>query len=729
MTKSRRSRVAAWLFGPVAALRPGGARRRTTRRCRRSTSPRRARSCGAAAGRAAHDRAAGAAPAAPAEAPLQGTLPIVTDQFATVTVVPRRKSSAAPARRSGDRAVLQARHHRLELRARRRQPADRPRPRRQPRRHRRERHRRRRRVRPRRGPLRAGRSAGDRPDRGDPRAGDAALRLAVDRRRRQLDQQPHSRRAAVRAVQPASAAAGLDKARRDVDQRVRSVEMRGACRASTTAARAACCSMPATATSPSTPTPSAAAPTTTACRAIPISSRPIRPSCRSRPSPAASTAGSRTRAMRSDGESIGGSYLFTGGFAGVAFTQNNNLYGIPGADGEDHGTRIDAHQNKVTGKGEFRPSATGIDAIRFWWGYTDYKHNEIGFADAADPATDGVRQTFTNKELEGRVEVQLTPFNLRFAELTTAIGVQGGHQQLTAPGDDPAARSTACSIRTRTTRVAGYIFNEFKFSDTTKAQIAGRIEQVNLSGMTPAFIPDTFDRRRPQHRAGHPRNLSFTPKSASVGLIQNLPWDLVGSVTAQYVERAPKPAELFSRGAHDATGDLRHRQSQSQDRDREIGRGRPAAGQGPVPLRGHRLLHAVRRLHLPAADRQHLRRGRLRRSGHRDPGAQPGGLFAARRDLPRRRIPVPVGRAADVARLLRRRRPVRHRARDLHRRQQRAAHPAAAARRRRLFPQRRMARRASTCCTPSRRTTSPSSARRRPPATTCSRPRSATPGS
>jgi iron complex outermembrane receptor protein len=30
-------------------------------------------------------------------------------------------------------------------------------------------------------------------------------------------------------------------------------------------------------------------------------------------------------------------------------------------------------------------------------------------------------------------------------------------------------------------------------------------------------------------------------------------WDLVGSVTAQYVERAPKPAELFSRGAHDAT--------------------------------------------------------------------------------------------------------------------------------------------------------------------------------
>ena len=46
---------------------------------------------------------------------------------------------------------------------------------------------------------------------------------------------------------------------------------------------------------------------------------------------------------------------------------------------------------------------------------------------------------------------------------------------------------------------------------------------------------------------------NFTPKSASIGLIQDLPWNLVGSITAQYVERAPKPAELFSGGGHDAT--------------------------------------------------------------------------------------------------------------------------------------------------------------------------------
>ena len=184
--------------------------------------------------------------------------------------------------------------------------------------------------------------------------------------------------------------------------------------------------MPAGEISPFTPTCSAAVLRTTACRTIPISPLPIRPSFHSRRSPAASTDGSRTRRRVRTRQSVGGSYIFDGGFVGFAYTRSNNLYGIPGPDGEGHGTRIDARQDKVTGKGEFRPVASGIDAIRFWWGYTDYKHDEIGFADAADPRTDGIRQTFTNKDLEGRVEVQLTPFNLRFAELTTAIGVQGG---------------------------------------------------------------------------------------------------------------------------------------------------------------------------------------------------------------------------------------------------------------------------------------------------------------
>jgi iron complex outermembrane receptor protein len=100
--------------------------------------------------------------------------------------------------------------------------------------------------------------------------------------------------------------------------------------------------------------------------------------------------------------------------------------------------------------------------------------------------------------------------------------------------------------------VAGYVFNEFKFSDATKAEIAGRIEHVDLHGSTPDFPANFLHNGKPQTAIA--RNPSYTPKSGSIGLIQKLPGDFVGSITAQYVERAPKPAELFSRGAHDATG-------------------------------------------------------------------------------------------------------------------------------------------------------------------------------
>ncbi len=83
-------------------------------------------------------------------------------------------------------------------------------------------------------------------------------------------------------------------------------------------------------------------------------------------------------AMQADGASIGGFYIFHGGFIGAAITQNDTLYRIPGIDGADHQTRIDAHQTKFTAKGEYRPDAAAIDAVRFSAGATDYKHNEIG---------------------------------------------------------------------------------------------------------------------------------------------------------------------------------------------------------------------------------------------------------------------------------------------------------------------------------------------------------------
>jgi iron complex outermembrane receptor protein len=265
----------------------------------------------------------------------------------------------------------------------------------------------------------------------------------------------------------------------------------------------------------------------------------------------------RNTATRAEGGSAGASYIFNGGYIGAALQHNAMLYGIPGAEGEQLGTRIDARQTKFTAKGEYRPDASAIEAIRFWAGAVDYKHHEIGLADAADPLSGGVRQIFTSKEQEGRLETQFAPIDARVATLTVAVGAQLSHQDLTAPSpDDTGSPLNGLWDPNSNTRLAAYIFNELQFSPATRAQIAGRIEHASLKGSMPSFLPEVFDiNTNPGDIGpGRARQLGFTPASASVGLLQDLPGQLVASITGQYTERAPKPAELFSRGSHDATG-------------------------------------------------------------------------------------------------------------------------------------------------------------------------------
>lgn len=261
-------------------------------------------------------------------------------------------------------------------------------------------------------------------------------------------------------------------------------------------------------------------------------------------------------AARAAGHSLGGSYVTERGFVGIAVSQNTGLYRIPGIEAETHGARIDARQTKVMSKGEVRNPHGAIDAVRFWIGHTDYTHHERALADAFDSWSDGIRQTFTSKENEGRVEFQFSPLDTRWGFLTTALGIQAGHQRLTASSpDDPDSPLNGLFDPNRNSRIAGYAFTELAFSPRTKAQLAGRIEHVSLDGSVPASIPDVFDISVDPASIGPDMQQSrrYTPASVSVGVIHNLPLGLALGLSLQRVERAPKPAELFSRGPHEAT--------------------------------------------------------------------------------------------------------------------------------------------------------------------------------
>jgi iron complex outermembrane receptor protein len=231
-----------------------------------------------------------------------------------------------------------------------------------------------------------------------------------------------------------------------------------------------------------------------------------------------------------EGFSVGGSLIGPSGFVGIAFTRYDALYGIPGED-----ARIDMLQDKFQSRGELRVGSMGIEAIRYWFGVSDYEHKEV-------VPGEGIGSIFTNKESEGRVEVQHLPIMTGFGELRGAIGTQFGRRKTVADsleGDDLLAPA-------RTNSVAAFIFEELQVTKRLRLQAAARIEQTRVDG-TGLDISD------PLNPALVPGEKTFRPVSASAGILYELPMGIVARLTGQYVERAPDAAELFSKGVHEAT--------------------------------------------------------------------------------------------------------------------------------------------------------------------------------
>ncbi len=252
----------------------------------------------------------------------------------------------------------------------------------------------------------------------------------------------------------------------------------------------------------------------------------------------------------SSGYSLGGSFVWRDGFAGVSYSRFSSLYGIPGEGAAEERPRIDLQQEKVQSRGEWRVRDYGIEAIRYWLGATRYGHNEVVFD--TDAASDIIGTRFTNREHEARMEVQHQAFTTPLGVLRGAIGVQWGEKRLRGFGVDepvdglidPAARSES---------VAAFLFEELQLSRDLKLQAAGRVESTRSRG-TGVDLTDPVDPLTP-FEARH----SFAPKSASVGLLYQLPLGIVARLTGQYTERAPDVAELYSKGVHRTSASKRPR--------------------------------------------------------------------------------------------------------------------------------------------------------------------------
>jgi len=250
--------------------------------------------------------------------------------------------------------------------------------------------------------------------------------------------------------------------------------------------------------------------------------------------------------VESEGFAVGTSYVWSSGFIGVSFSRFASVYGIPFnmADAPDETTKIDMEQDRIQSKGEWRVRAAGIEAIRYWFGASDYAHNEVIIEEGL------VGTRFTNREQEGRVEVQHLPVITAFGTLSGAMGVQIGHRKTHAFAVDEPVAGLLDPAKTKS--VAAFLFEELQISPKLRLQGAARIEQTKVDGSGIA----AFDASNPvlDTQATFVGERTFVPGSGSIGLLYELPLGVAARLTGQYVERAPDAAELFSKGVHEATG-------------------------------------------------------------------------------------------------------------------------------------------------------------------------------
>jgi iron complex outermembrane recepter protein len=248
--------------------------------------------------------------------------------------------------------------------------------------------------------------------------------------------------------------------------------------------------------------------------------------------------------FHSEGQAVGGSYLFDGGYVGAAVSRFSTLYHIPTMEGAATNGRIALEQVKYSSKGEFRPQSSAIDVVRFWAGAVEYHHDELGLGDTD---LDGIRATFNNHAQEARSEIQFMPLATPLGALISTVGGAFDHQQIDTSGDAGGLLGQA-----RTNRGAAYSINELWFTDTLRALLAGRVENVRVDGTAgifpPALVPP------PDNPTLSQQALGFTPASVSFKVLKDLPSWMVASATVQRIQRAPSALELFSHGAHDASG-------------------------------------------------------------------------------------------------------------------------------------------------------------------------------
>jgi iron complex outermembrane receptor protein len=234
---------------------------------------------------------------------------------------------------------------------------------------------------------------------------------------------------------------------------------------------------------------------------------------------------------RANGGSLGGSYTWGSGYAGLSYTNHQINYGSPA----EPNVRLDLHSDRYDLAGEVRDLTGFITGLKFKAGYTDYEHREIDNGD--------VGTKFSNRGYDTRLEAS----HAAIGNMKGVFGVQLANNRFSALGDE------AFIPMTRTKVAALYSYEELPLGQAGKSKLnfGARVENTRIESQGDQALIDAS--------TGLPRfaatnNRSFNGVSASLGAYHALN-DTVGlTANLSHTERAPTYAELFANGPHGATG-------------------------------------------------------------------------------------------------------------------------------------------------------------------------------
>ena len=231
-------------------------------------------------------------------------------------------------------------------------------------------------------------------------------------------------------------------------------------------------------------------------------------------------------ATRSQGFTLGGSYIWEKGFFGVSVTGNESNYGVPGhVEEEEHsvdedveeeaGVKIDMEQARVDVRGRVDEVSKDIETAKFKLGFATYQHEELEGG--------AVGSKFENDALEGRIELIHAPVS----SFEGVLGFQVQASDFSAVGEESFLPPTD------TFSPALFLFEELPLNDFWKLQAGARYDFVS-------------------YRAEGFSNDEFNPLGLSTGAV----WSPTGGndytlgLSFAYTQRSPSVSELYADGAH-----------------------------------------------------------------------------------------------------------------------------------------------------------------------------------